>query len=348
MRTVRIGGNFVGENNICFIIAEAGVNHNGSIHKAKKMVEVAKACGADAVKFQTFTAERLVTSTAEKAPYQKEQTDDGSQFDMLKSLELTSSEFTTLAKHAEKTGIMFLSTPFDQESADFLETLEIAAYKISSGDLTNLPMLKHIARKAKPMILSTGMGDIGEVNSAISTITQAGLKEIILLHCVTSYPAPLESLNLKAITTLREAFDFPVGFSDHTTDVLAPVIARALGACVIEKHFTLDKNLPGPDHKTSLTPQILEEMITTIRKVELALGDGIKKPAEIEIGLKSIVQRSIVAKADISVGKILEENMLDVKRPGTGIAPKFLDDIIGKRSKTQIKKDQLITWEMIE
>jgi len=344
---IKIGNKLIGEEEPCFIIAEAGVNHNGSVELAKKLIDAAKDAGADAVKFQTFKAESVVVKDAQKAEYQKETTGEGSQYEMIKKLELAEEDFRELADYAEKKDIMFLSSPFDKESVDLLYELDVPAFKVGSGEITNFPLLRYIAKKRKPIILSTGMSTLGEIEEALDVIRSEGVEDIILLHCVSNYPARIEDVNLRAMGTLKQAFKLPVGFSDHTLGITAPIAAVALGACVIEKHFTLDRNLPGPDHKASLEPDELKEMVKAIREVEKALGNGIKKPTKEEEKIKKVARRSIVAKVDISKGAIITEDMLDVKRPGTGIEPKYLKFIIGRKAKEDIKKDDVIRFEMI-
>ena len=344
---VKIGNKLIGEEEPCFIIAEAGVNHNGSVELAKKLIDTAKDAGADAVKFQTFKVDNVVIKDAEKAEYQQETTGEGSQYEMIKKLELTEGDFRELADYAEKKDIMFLSSPFDKESVDLLHELDVPAFKVGSGEITNLPLLRYIAKKEKPIILSTGMSTLGEIEEALDVIRSEGVEDIILLHCVSNYPARIEDVNLRALGTLKQAFKLPVGFSDHTLGITAPIAAVALGACVIEKHFTLDRNLPGPDHKASLEPDELKEMVKDIREVEKALGNGIKKPTKEEEKIKKVARRSIVAKVDISKGAIITEEMLDVKRPGTGIEPKYLKFIIGRKAKEDIKKDIIISLKMI-
>jgi len=344
---VKINDKLIGEEEPCFIVAEAGVNHNGSVELAKKLIDAAKDAGADAVKFQTFKAESVVVKDAQKAEYQKETTGEGSQYEMIKKLELTEEDFRELADYAEKKDIMFLSSPFDKESVDLLNELDVPAFKVGSGEITNFSLLKHIAKKGKPIILSTGMSTLGEIEEALDVIRSEGVEDIILLHCVSNYPARIEDVNLRAMGTLKQAFKLPVGFSDHTLGITAPIAAVALGACVIEKHFTLDRNLPGPDHKASLEPDELKEIVKDIREVEKALGNGIKKPTKEEEEVKKVARKSIVAKVDISKGAIITEEMLDVKRPGTGIEPKYLKFIIGRKTKEDIKKDDVIRFEMI-
>jgi N-acetylneuraminate synthase/N,N'-diacetyllegionaminate synthase len=334
--------------NRTFIIAEAGVNHNGDIKLAKKLINVAKDAGADAVKFQTFKAKDVVTQNAEKAEYQKETIGEGSQYDMIKKLELTEEDFRELADYAKEKDILFLSSPFDTESVDLLDEMNVPAFKVASGEITNFPLLKHIAKKEKPIILSTGMATLGEVEEALNVIRNEGVKDVILLHCVSNYPAKIEDVNLRAMETLKQAFKIPVGFSDHTLGITVPIAAVASGACVIEKHFTLDRNLPGPDHKASLEPNELKELVKAIRDVERSLGDGLKRPTKTEEEIKKVARRSIVAKVDILKGTIIAEDMLDVKRPGTGIEPKHLNFVIGRRAKEDIRKDEFVIWKMIE
>lgn len=348
-RKIKIGNKWIGENEPVFVIAEAGINHNGDIELAKKLVDVAVDAGADAIKFQTFKAENVVTKNAPKADYQVKNTKSTeSQYSMIKKLELSEEEFRELYKYARNKGIIFLSTPFDFESADFLEELGVPAFKVSSADLTNLPFLEYIAEKGKPIILSTGMGTLGEIEEAVNTIINAKNKDIILLHCITNYPAEFESLNLRVIQTLKETFKLPVGFSDHSLGIYAPIAAVALGAVVIEKHFTLDKNLPGPDHKASLNPEELKEMIRAIRLIEKALGDGIKRPTPEEIEIKKVVRRSIVAKVDIPKGTVITKDMITFKRPGTGLSPKYYREVIGRQARRYIKADELISWWDVE
>ena len=344
MISVKIADKIIGEGEPCFIIAEAGVNHNGDIELAKELIDAARNAGADAVKFQTFKAEKVVTQNAEKAEYQKETTEKGSQYEMIKKLELTEEDFNDLADYAKKKNIVFLSSPFDKESVDLLDEINVPVFKVASGEITNFPLLTHIAKKGKPIILSTGMTTLGEVEEALNVIRSEGVEDIILLHCVSDYPAKMKDVNIRAMETLKHAFKLPVGFSDHTLGITVPIAAVALGACVVEKHFTLDKNLPGPDHKASLEPNELKEMVKAIRDVEKALGDGIKRPTENEDEVKRVVRRSIVARVDIPDGTIITGDMIEVKRPGTGIEPKYMKMVVGKRAKINIKKDDLITW----
>ncbi len=340
---VKIGTKLVGDGEPCFIIAEAGVNHNGDIERAKQLVDTALKANADAVKFQTFKTEKMVTKYAEKAEYQSETTaKDESQYEMIKRLELTDNEFKELAGYAQKKGIMFLSSPFDEESVDLLERLGVPAFKIPSGEITNVCFLEYVAGKGVPVILSTGMATLGEVEEALYVLQGV---DVVLLHCITSYPASRDAVNLRVIDTLRHAFRVPVGFSDHTLGITTAVAAVALGACVIEKHFTLDKTLPGPDHKASLAPFELKEMVLSIREVEKALGDGIKRPTEEEERIKKVVRKSVVAVTDIPEGTTITRDMVGIKRPGTGIEPKYLDLVIHRRVKTHIRAGEVLTFE---
>lgn len=331
--------------NKVFIIAEAGVNHNGSLEMAKKMVEVAKEAGADAIKFQTFKAENLVTKNAMKAEYQKQTTNKNeSQYEMIKQLELSFNDFKELKKYCDKKEIMFLSTPFDFESIDFLNNLGLEIFKIPSGEITNLPYLRKIGKLKKKIILSTGMADLGEIEDALDVLINVGTKRenITILHCNTEYPTSYEDVNLLAMNTIKEAFKVNVGYSDHTLGVEVSIAAVALGAKVIEKHFTLDKNMSGPDHKASLEPDELKTMIKAIRNVEMALGNGIKKPSKSELKNKEIARKSIVAKRDIKKGEIFTEENIAVKRPGNGISPMRWDEIIGKTAMKDYKEDEFI------
>ncbi|TZE82178.1 N-acetylneuraminate synthase [Calorimonas adulescens] len=346
---IKIGDRIIGEDSPAFIIAEAGVNHNGSVELAKKMIDAAVETGADAIKFQIFKAENLVLKNAEKAEYQKKTTDENeSQYDMLKKLELTYDQHIELMKYCQQMGIIYLSTPFDFESADVLDKCDVAAYKIGSGDITNLPFIEYIARRNKPMIISTGMSDLGEIEDAIDTIRKTGNEKIILLHCISNYPADYRDVNLNAMLTLKNAFKFSVGYSDHTLGIEVPIAAVALGAKVIEKHFTLDKNLPGPDHKASLEPFEFKQMINSIRNVECSLGDGIKRCMYAEENARKVARKSVVTDCDIKRGMVIERDMLTVKRPGTGIPPKDIGYIIGRKAKIDILKDTIISLDMLE
>lgn len=328
-----------------FIIAEAGVNHNGCIQTAKKLIDVAVKAGADAVKFQTFKAEALVSKNAQKADYQKKTTSsDESQFDMIKKLELDLDTHNELIAYCSEQNIMFLSTPFDHDSIELLNSLGLEIFKIPSGEITNLPYLRDIGKLNKKVILSTGMADIGEIEDALDVLISAGTKKtnITILHANTMYPTPMEDVNLKAMQTIGNTFDCKYGYSDHTLGIEVPIAAVAMGASCIEKHFTLDKNMEGPDHKASLEPNELKVMVQSIRNIELALGSSIKKPSKSEMPNMPIARKSIVAKKDIKKGEVFDENNLSVKRPGSGINPMLWDSIIGTISQKDYKEDDLI------
>ncbi len=343
---VRLGNREIGEGQPVFIIAEAGVNHNGNVKLARKMIDVAQKAGADAIKFQTFKTEELVVPNAPKARYQKLSTPGRFQFEMLKKLELSESEFEGLFHYCKRKKIIFLSTPFDFSSADFLYKLGVPAFKIGSGDLTNLPLLRHIANYGKPMILSTGMATLQEVKEAVVTVYSVGNKKIILLHCTSNYPTRYEDVNLRILDTLRK-FNTPIGYSDHTAGLEVAVAAVAKGVCIIEKHFTLDKNLPGPDHKASLEPGELKKMVNAIRNTERAMGHSIKRPVQNEREISKIARKSIIANKAIPKGTRITRDMLAIKRPGTGIEPKCLSQLLGKRTKKFIGKDHVLTWDLL-
>lgn len=346
---VKIANRLIGEGEPCFIVAEAGVNHNSDVNLAKKLIDAAKDTCADAVKFQSFKAENVITRKAPKAKYQKETRDDKeSQYKMIKKLELSAGDFEELALHAQRNGIIFLSTPFDNESVDLLDGLGVPAFKIASGEITNFPLIRYIAKRDRPIILSTGMSTLGEISEALQVIRSEGTEDIVLLHCVTAYPARVEDVNLSAIGTLRHKFKLPVGLSDHTLGITIAIAAVALGACVVEKHFTLDKNLPGPDHKASLEPEELKQMVKAIRDVEKAMGDGIKRPTTAEKENKKVARHSIVAGVDIPQGAIITEEMLAIKRPGTGIEPKYMTRVVGAVARRPIRQDELLTMNKLE
>jgi N-acetylneuraminate synthase len=331
-----------------FIIAEAGVNHNGSLDLALQLVDAAKASGADAVKFQTFRADLLATSSAHKAAYQQRtvQTSE-SQLQMLQRLQLDGKAHRRIIERCQRVGIEFLSSPFDRESADLLEALDLRMFKIPSGEITNIPFLKHLARKKRPLILSTGMSTLIEVEDAVHAILEEGPVHLMLLHCVTEYPAPYDAVNLRAMLTLKHALGLPVGYSDHTPGIEVAVAAVTLGAEIIEKHFTLSRSLAGPDHAASLEPDELKQMVTAIRHVEVALGDGIKAPAACELPNIAVARKSIVAARSLTKGHKLSEDDLAIKRPGTGLAPKLMPVLIGRTLSTAIEKDELIRWEQL-
>ena len=297
------------------IIAEAGINHNGSIDTAKKMIDAAVYAGADLVKFQTFKAETLVTKTAEKADYQKNLTEKSeSQYEMIKKLELDRVAHEELIQYCMEKGIIFLSTAFDHDSIDLLNELDIPLYKIPSGEITNLPYLRHIGRMGKPIFMSTGMATLKEVRAALNILLEAGAEKnkITILHCNTEYPTPMQDVNLRAMLTIRDELGVKIGYSDHTLGIEVPIAAVAMGATVIEKHFTLDRNMPGPDHAASLEPEELKSMVTAIRNIEKAMGDGIKKPSPSEKKNIKIARKSIVASKQVKKGEILTEINLSV------------------------------------
>ena len=329
-----------------FIIAEAGVNHNGSLDLAKKLIDVAVEAGADAVKFQTFKAEKLVSKNAKKAKYQKENMSgsDDSQFAMLKKLELDLDTHHKLISYCNTKNIMFLSTPFDHESIELLHELQLPIFKIPSGEITNLPYLRHIGSLQKKVILSTGMADMSEIEDALDILLQAGTKKenITLLHANTMYPTPMEDVNLKAMVIIGNTFDVAFGYSDHTLGIEVDIAAVAMGASCIEKHFTLDKTMQGPDHKASLEPDELKAMVQAIRNIEIALGSSVKKPTPSETPNIEVARKSIVASCAIQKGEKLSENNLAIKRPGNGISPMKWDEIVGKVATKDYEVDELI------
>jgi len=327
------------------IIAEAGVNHNGSIGLAKKLIDVAKDAGADYVKFQTFKAETLVTQTAYKAEYQKNNTDrNESQLDMIKKLELDREAHEKIIEYCKNKNIQFLSTAFDNDSIDLLAEFDIPLFKIPSGEITNLPYLRHIGRMSKPIIMSTGMATLKEVGNAMDVLLEAGVKkdDITILHCNTEYPTPMKDVNLRAMLTIRDELVVKVGYSDHTFGIEIPIAAVALGATVIEKHFTLARTQPGPDHAASLEPDELKAMVSAIRNIEKAMGDGVKKPSLSEIKNISVARKSIVAKNLIKKGECFTKDNITVKRPGTGVSPIEWDAYIGRSSDREYQPDDLI------
>lgn len=340
-----------------FIIAEAGVNHNGDVEKALELVRVAAKAGADAVKFQTFNPDLLVTEHAATAEYQKDTTGADNQYEMLKSLVLSESDYDLLIAECAKTGIEFMSTPFDFGSAKFLEKLGVQRLKVPSGELNNIPFLKQLATIDLPLILSTGMGTLEEVQEAVACITttrkelgyKAPIEEVLtVLHCTSNYPAKAEDVNLKAMLTMKDALPgVPVGYSDHTLGIEISIASVAMGGTMVEKHFTLDKTLPGPDHRASLEPQELDAMVSSIRNVEAAFGDGVKAPRPSELPVRDIARRSLSLAADIEAGKPLTEADIVITRPATGIQPKELEAVIGKSLKAAQLKGTTLNWDML-
>ena len=328
-----------------FIIAEAGVNHNGSIDLAKKLIDIASDSGADAVKFQTFKAKNLATKNSEKANYQKNTTDKKeTQFDMLKKLELNKEMHLKLIAHSKKKNINFLSSPFDHDSIELLKNLGLEIFKIPSGEITNLPYLKHIGKLNKKIILSTGMSNMDEVRDALDVLINSGTKKenIMILHANTEYPTPMNDVNLKAMITIGKELNIKFGYSDHTSGIEVSIAAVAMGASCIEKHFTLDSKMQGPDHKASLEPDELKAMVQAIRNIELAMGSSIKKPSKSEIKNIKIVRKSIVAKTEIKKGQVLSENNLTVKRPGGGISAMKWNEVVGTKATKDYNQDELI------
>lgn len=340
--------------NPCFIIAEAGVNHNGSVDNALRLVDAAADAGADAVKFQTFSADRLVTPTAETAGYQKDRTGANDQLSMLRALELSPEAHRRLADRCGDRGIEFLSTPFDESAADFLISLGCRRLKIPSGEITNLPFLRFLAAKGLPLLLSTGMSDLSEVRAAVEVIAAARLSSgdtappaawLTLLHCTSSYPAPLADVNLRAMGTLADAFRLPVGYSDHTRGVSVAPLARALGAGVIEKHFTLDRTQRGPDHAASLEPNELKILVRSVRDVDVSLGSSEKKPTPAEMEMRRVARRSLVLAVDVPAGIPLARGHIAVRRPGTGLSPARLEETLGRRLRRAGRAGDVLTAE---
>src|SRR3989338_2818507 len=341
-------GHFDAEKSSCLLIAEAGVNNNGSLELARKLVDVAKEANADVIKFQTFKTENLVAETTSMAPYQKENLKKNqTQFEMLKKLELSESDFRTLFEYCKKKGIIALSTPFDLESVDLLERLNVPAYKIASGEITNTPLIEKIAKTNKPIILSTGAANYAEINDVVSIASNSS-GGLAILHCVTDYPTKFEDLNLNVMKTIEKMFGLPVGFSDHTEGLEASLAAAALEARIIEKHFTLDKNMEGPDHKASLNPDELKQWVRSIRNIEKGLGDGVKRLREREEEIKEYMRKSISAKRDIVAGERVNNDNIAIMRPEKGMPPKYWKQVIGKKTKKGIMKFHPLTWSDIE
>jgi N,N'-diacetyllegionaminate synthase len=334
-----------------FIIAEAGVNHNGSLDLAKKLIDVAVEAGADVVKFQTFKTEKVVTRNAPRAEYQNKNTGDSeSQFEMIKKLELSESDHDELVKYCDQKKIQFLSTAFDHPSIDLLTKYKLDIFKIPSGEITNLPYLKRVASMKKKIILSTGMANLGEIEAALDILMESGIprKDITVLHCNTEYPSPFQDVNLNAMISIQKAFKVNIGYSDHTPGIEVPIAAVALGATVIEKHFTLDKNLPGPDHKASLDAGELKAMVKAIRNIEVAMGDGIKKPSASEKKNIVIARRSIHMEHNLKAGHVITESDLVMKRPGDGISPMQINTVIGKKLNTDVIADHKLSLSDID
>jgi len=349
MKKIKIKNRLVGNSEPCFIIAEAGSNHNRKLDQAFKLIDIAVEAGADAVKFQTYSAEKIYSKKTPKMSYLKKDNltrEKESVWDLVKRIEMPREWHKDLADYCTEKGVVFLSTPFDLKAVDELEKF-VSAYKIASFEITHLPLLEYVAKKRKPIILSTGVADLSDIELALDTIYGQGNKDVILLHCAINYPPKYDDLNLRSIQTMRQAFQLPIGFSDHTLGITSDIAAVALGACVIEKHFTLDRTLPGPDHPFALEPDELKEMVQAIRDTESALGSPIKKHTEAEEEMYRLGRRSLVAACNIPKGTQIAKEMIDVKRPGYGIHSKMMNVVIGRVAKTNIEEDDILTWEMI-
>ncbi len=343
-----MGGRTIGEGSPCFLIAEAGVNHNGELDAALRLVDVASSAGCDAVKFQTFRARDLVTREAPRARYQVHNTGSrASQHALLADLELPYDDFATLKEHCDAQGILFLSTPHTEDALSFLDPL-VPGFKISSGDLTHLPLLRRAASLGKPLILSTGMATLEEVQQALKCIREQANPPVMVLHCTTSYPCLPEEVHLDAMLTMAEELDCPVGYSDHTVGMQVAIMAVTLGAVCIEKHFTLDRTQPGPDHAASLTPEELKELVQALRRVPNIRGRSDKAPTETEQEMRDTIRKSLVAAQEIPAGTVIVREMLAVKRPGNGIEPAMLEQVAGRRAKVRIPEDALIRWDQVE
>jgi N,N'-diacetyllegionaminate synthase len=348
MKKIRIGNKRIGQGEPCFIVAEAGVNHNGDINLAKKLVAAAKDAGADAVKFQTFSTESIITRHAPKAAYQRQTTPEKeTQMEMIKKLELGYQDFKSIKKLADELDIIFLSTPTAPEDIDFLVKSGVPALKVASMDIVNYPLLGYFGAQGIPVILSTGMSTMGEIEKGLAVLRRSGARDLILLQCVTNYPIKDNEANLLVMDTLRKAFQIPVGFSDHTAGITVPIAAAARGACLIEKHFTLDRKLPGPDHASSLDPDTFKAMVQAIRTVESALGSPVKKPLPVEKENRKIMRRSIVAAEDIPANTVLQPHHFALKRPGTGLGAEQIELLVGLKTMKAISKDEMITFKVL-
>ena len=346
---IKLGNRKIDNNLPCYIIAEAGVNHNGDVNIAKELIKQAKWAGADCVKFQTFKAEQIITKNAPKAKYQLEVTDKSeSQFEMLKSLELSRENYIELMKYCKELNIEFLSTPYNHEDADFLESLGVNAFKIASGQIIELAFLNHVAKKGKPIILSTGMANMSEVAQAVDSIRSTGNNQLVILQCTTNYPSRLEDANIMAMQTMQTAFQVMAGYSDHIERNYACYAAVSMGARVIEKHFTLDKNMPGPDHSSSLNPFGFKELVKGIKAIELALGNGLKSPCLAEIENAKGMRRSIATKKSIKKGEELSSKNIGFKRPYNGIRPQMYEYLVGQKASLNIDEDTLLQYGMVD
>jgi len=348
MNTIRIGDRVIGAGNPCFIIAEAGINHNGSLEEAKRLVDCAVDIGADAVKFQKFKTEELVSKNSLKSAHVEEADSKASAFEIIKALELKDEDYMKLAQYSKQRGIIFFSSATDKESVDVLDRIGVPVFKVASCDLTNLPLLEYMAKKGKPIIMSTGMGDLKEIQKALKVIYSTGNRKVALLHCTALYPPQPGDHNLRAMTTMAKEFGVPIGYSDHSMTTSIPIAAVALGACIIEKHFTLSRDMPGPDQKASLEPDEFKEMVEGIRTVETALGSDVKAPTPGELEMRKSLRRSLVARSTLKPGDVLTDKNVAVKRPGTGIPPEELPNVLGRVAKHEIKEDELIRWEDLQ
>ncbi|MFQ5712259.1 MAG: N-acetylneuraminate synthase [Candidatus Geothermarchaeales archaeon] len=341
MKVIKIGNQSIGEGRPAFIVAEAGINHNGSIENAKRLIESAAECGADAVKFQTHLPEKEMLRQAVTAEYVGEPL-----FDLLKRVELSKKDHIVLKNYAEKREIIFFSTPFSVEAVDLLEDLDVPAYKVGSGEIANPPLLERVAKTGKPVILSTGMSSMEEVEEAVEIVTKYN-EQLVLLQCTSTYPCPYEDVNLNVMSTLRK-FGYPVGLSDHTQGIYVALAAVALGACYVEKHFTVDRGWPGPDQRASLEPSELRQLVEGARAIEKALGGFEKRVLEGEKSVRDMARESVVSVREIPKGSIITENMIWVKRPGTGIPAKYVGKVLGRRARRRIERDKLVSWEDLE
>ncbi len=350
LQTFEVDGRQVGGDAPCFVIAEAGVNHNGDLALARELIAVAAEAGADAVKFQTFRAERLASPTAPKAQYQAANEDRGdeSQMEMLRRLEMPEAWYPVLLEDARRRGVVLLSTPFEEESADFLDQHHLPAFKVPSGELTNLAFLAHLARKGRPLLMSTGMAVLDEVAAALEVIREAGGRQVAVLQCVSSYPTPLAQANVRAMLTLQQTFGVPAGYSDHTEGIEAALAAAALGASVIEKHMTVSRRLSGPDHKASLEPGELVAMVRGIRRVQEALGSGHKAPTDDERGTAAVARKSVILVRAVAAGTRLESADLTIRRPGTGLQPSALPTVLGRRTLRALAEGHVLALEDLE
>lgn len=344
---VKIGKRWVGEGEPAFIIAEAGANHDRKLSQAKQLIDVAVDAGADAVKFQVYSAETIYSKKTPQFSYLKELDAGKSTYDILRENELPREWLKELSDYCQNKGIIFLASPFDKEAVDQLYAVDVPAYKWASFEIVDLPLLKHAASKGKPMLLATGMCNLADIQEAVDTVRSTGNEDLILLHCTSLYPTKPEQVNLRMMDTIKAAFHLPVGLSDHTLGITVPVAAVARGACVVEKHFTLSRKLKGPDHPFALEPEELKQMVRNIREVEESLGSSEKQMISAEAEMAKLGRRSIIARVDIPRGVRITEDMLIIKRPGYGIRPRFLDIVIGREAKRDIEKDDIITWEMV-